>query len=295
MATELVVSQGSLSAHALLSSPPERPLAVTAYPGSVEKPRTRVALGGVLVDQIDLKAAVARIHQFLRSGQPHQVVTVNLDFLSIAARDPEFQATLNTADLAVADGMPLVWLSRLRGQPLPERVAGVELVTESCRVAAELDRGVFLLGAAPGVAEAAGRRLQSMYPRLRIAGTYSPPIGPLSLQENQRIVEAVRASGADLLFVALGAPRQDLWIREHQAQLHVSVAMGVGCVLDLLAGAVSRAPLWMQRSGLEWVYRLTHEPGRLWRRYLVNDLPMLARLVLAGPSDEAAEPLAVTS
>lgn len=266
------------------------------YADSIESPRSRVEVGGVLVDRINLESAVERIDQFVRSGQPHQVVTVNLDFLSISARDPDFRTTLNAADLAVADGMPLVWLSRLRGQPVPERVAGVELVMESCRLAAQLDRGVFLLGGGPGVAKAAGRRLQAIYPGLRIAGAYSPPVGQLGRDENQRIVEMVRESGADFLFVALGAPRQDLWIREHQSQLRMPVAMGVGCVLDLLVGSVSRAPLWMQRSGLEWAFRLAHEPQRLWHRYLVNDLPMLARLMWAGPKDaRPAAALAVPS
>ena len=134
-----------------------------------------------------------------------------------------------------------------------------------------------------------------MYPGLRIAGTYSPPVGPLGPRENQRIVDVIRDSGADFLFVALGAPRQDLWIREHQSQLQMPVAMGVGCVLDLLAGTVSRAPLWMQRTGLEWAFRLSHEPQRLWHRYLVNDLPMLARLVWVGPNGGAPDALAVPS
>jgi N-acetylglucosaminyldiphosphoundecaprenol N-acetyl-beta-D-mannosaminyltransferase len=254
-----------------------------------------VELGGILVDQIDLAAALERIQQFLRSGQPHQVVTVNLDFLSIAARDPNFRAILNTAGMAVADGMPLVWLSRLKSQPLAERVAGVELVTESCRMAAEQGRRVFLLGAGPGVAEAAGRRLQGMYPSLRIGGTYSPPVGPLARQENDRIVHMVRSARPDFLFVALGAPRQDVWIREHQHELQVPVAMGVGCVLDVLAGSVKRAPQWMQRAGLEWAFRLIQEPTRLWRRYLVNDLPLLARLVWARQSGEPSEGLAVGS
>ncbi|MGI9146813.1 MAG: WecB/TagA/CpsF family glycosyltransferase [Chloroflexota bacterium] len=293
MATEAVVSTATLSQHALLSPSPEVPPKVAGYAEGGESSRNRVELGGVLIDQVDLAGSVERIGEFARSGQAHQVVTVNLDFLSIAERNHEFRATLNAADLAVADGMPLVWLSRLRGQPLPERVAGVELVIASCRLAAELDRSVFLLGAGPGVAEAAGRRLQSLQPGLRVAGAYSPPIGPLQREENQRIVDMVRLSGADFLFVALGAPRQDVWIREHQAQLQMPIAMGVGCVLDLLAGAVSRAPLWMQRAGLEWAFRLSREPQRLWRRYLVNDLPMLGRLVWAGPSDSGEPPDAV--
>jgi N-acetylglucosaminyldiphosphoundecaprenol N-acetyl-beta-D-mannosaminyltransferase len=294
MATEAVMP-GSLSTHTLLPTSPHALLNLASFSRNDETPRPRLDLGGILVDQIDLTTAVSRIEQFLRSGQPHQVVTVNLDFLSIASRDPEFRATLNSADLAVADGMPLVWLSRLRGQPLAERVAGVELVTESCRLAAEQRRGVFLLGAGPGIAEAAGRRLEGIYPGLRVAGTYSPPVGPLHRRENQRMVQMIREANPDFLFVALGAPRQDLWIREHQHELQVPVAMGVGCVLDLLAGTVKRAPVWMQRTGLEWAFRLVQEPTRLWRRYLVNDLPMLARLALAGQTGEPSEALAISS
>jgi N-acetylglucosaminyldiphosphoundecaprenol N-acetyl-beta-D-mannosaminyltransferase len=252
-------------------------------------------LGGILVDQIDLAAATERVDQFLQSGRPHQVVTVNMDFLSIAARNAEFRATLNSADLAVADGMPLVWLARLRGQRLTERVAGVDLVSASCRLAAEQGRRVFLLGAGPGVAEAAGKRLEVIFPGLEIAGTYSPPMGVLHRPENDRIVRMIRDARPDFLFVALGAPRQDLWIRKHQPELRVPVAMGVGCVFDLLAGSVKRAPQWMQRTGLEWVFRLVQEPTRLWRRYLVNDLPTLVRLAVARQVGDGSEALALPS
>ena len=283
MAIEVLVSKGS--------APPPSLLDEVAAAEPVESHRRRVELGGILLDQVDLAAAVDRIAAFVRSGQPHHVVTVNLDFLSIANRNPEFEATLNGADLAVADGMPLVWLSRLRSERLEERVAGVELVMESCRMGAELGSSVFLLGAAPGVAEAAGKRIQESYPGIRIAGTYAPPVGALTAQENRYIIDLIRLAAPDFLFVALGAPRQDLWIREHLTELRVPVAMGVGCVLDLLAGNVRRAPAWMQRGGLEWAFRLVQEPGRLWRRYLVNDLPLLARLTLAGPEAKATEAL----
>jgi N-acetylglucosaminyldiphosphoundecaprenol N-acetyl-beta-D-mannosaminyltransferase len=259
----------------------------------LEDERRRIQVGGILLDQIDLAGAVERIEGFVRSRRPHQVVTVNLDFLSIANHNQEFEATLNGADLAVADGMPLVWLSRLNGVRLEERIAGVELVRESCRLAAELRSSVFLLGAAPGVAEAAARQIEELYPGLRIAGSYSPPLGAMPLNENRRIIEMIRSTAPDFLFVALGAPRQDLWIRDHLAELGVPVAMGVGCVLDIFAGNVRRAPLWMQQTGLEWAFRLVQEPHRLWRRYLLNDLPLLARLMLAGPGPEASEALSV--
>jgi N-acetylglucosaminyldiphosphoundecaprenol N-acetyl-beta-D-mannosaminyltransferase len=289
MATEVLVSTGSPSPQSLVT--------VAAYSRTVNPHRRRLELGGVLLDQIGLAEAVERIEEFVRSGQPHQIVTVNLDFVSIASRDEAFRQALNVADLAVADGMPLVWLSRLKRQPLAERVAGVELVTESCRVAAELGRGVFLLGAGPGVAEAAGRRLQELNPGLSIAGTYSPPMGPLGPEENERIIHRIQAAAPGFLFVALGAPRQDLWIHDHLPALQVPVAMGVGCVLDLLAGSIKRAPMWMQRGGLEWAFRLGQEPTRLWRRYLLNDLPMLVRLACERSAAEPTEPteaLAVT-
>jgi N-acetylglucosaminyldiphosphoundecaprenol N-acetyl-beta-D-mannosaminyltransferase len=263
----------------------------TALGPEVDRPR--VQLGATAVDQLDFEQAADRIRGFVWSGRAHQVVTVNLDFLSIAERDAEFRDTINSADLAVADGMPLVWLSRLRGQPLPERVAGVELVEACCDVAVESGRGVFLLGAAPGVAQAAAERLVERHPGLRVVGTYTPPMGPLKRKENARIVRMIRDAAPAFLFVALGAPRQDLWIRAHLAELNVPVAMGVGCTFDVLAGVSNRAPGWMQSAGLEWAYRLVREPRRLWRRYLVNDLPLFGRLLLSKVRQGGSEPVAV--
>lgn len=239
--------------------------------------RDRVGFGGVAVDRVDLAGAIDRLGQLAGSPGLEQVVTVNLDFVSIARRDPEFRSTVNGASLAVADGMPLVWLSRLQGRPLPERITGGDLVEACCRRAAAAGQGIFLLGASPTTGLLAARRLQERFPGLRVEG-YSPPFGEFSPEEDRRIVELINASGATYLFVAFGAPRQDLWIQAHREQLDVSVAIGVGCVLDVLAGAVSRAPIWMQRNGLEWLFRLIQEPGRLWRRYFVDDLPTLVRL-----------------
>jgi N-acetylglucosaminyldiphosphoundecaprenol N-acetyl-beta-D-mannosaminyltransferase len=285
MVTQALVSTGSPSPQSFLT---------VASLGSAPMRRRRIELGGILIDQVGLTGAVERIAEFVTSGTPHQVVTVNLDFLSIADRNPLFRATLNAADLAVADGMPLVWLSKLKGECLEERVAGVELVSESCRLASEIGASVYLLGAADGVAEAAACQLIKKYPGLTIAGSYSPPVGRLSGDENRKIIDMVRLVAPDFLFVALGAPRQDLWISAHLAELQVPVAMGVGCVFDLLAGSVKRAPVWMRRTGLEWAFRLGQEPQRLWRRYLLNDLPMLARLAWR-PGGDAGEAAAVVA
>jgi N-acetylglucosaminyldiphosphoundecaprenol N-acetyl-beta-D-mannosaminyltransferase len=254
----------------------DEPLSLVTASGSL---RSRLDLFGVLVDRVDQTSAIARIRSFLDSGLPHQILTVNLDFLYQAERDPIFRATINEADLAVPDGMPLVWLSHLLGTPLTCRVTGVELVDACCSLAAEADVGVFFLGGRPHVAAEATMRVRERHPNLRVAG-YAPPHGPLTPEEDERIVQMILDAKPGFLFVALGAPRQDLWIREHRDRLGVPVAMGVGCVLDLLAGAVRRAPVWMRSTGFEWSYRLMQEPRRLWRRYLVDDLPHLGRLWL---------------
>lgn len=269
-----------MASEALIYPGPLRPSPERAPVLPIVEFRRRLDLGGVMIDQLDLGAAVERIRGFLQTEGVSQIATVNLDFISIAQRDTYFRDTLNEADLAVADGMPLVWVSRLLGRPLAVRITGVELVDESCRLAVETGSSIFLLGAAPGVAETAGRRLRQRFPGLRIAGVYAPPFGPLTREENERILAKVAAARPGFLFVALGAPQQDIWIRANRDRLDVPVCMGVGCVLDLLAGKVSRAPVWMQRAGLEWLFRLVQEPGRLWKRYIVDDVPMLARLVV---------------
>jgi N-acetylglucosaminyldiphosphoundecaprenol N-acetyl-beta-D-mannosaminyltransferase len=268
---------------------------VSPHTSRIIETRPRVNLGGTLIDRVDRSGALAMLRSFAISGAAHQVVTVNLDFLNIASGDSDFQETLNQADLAVADGMPLVWLSRLKGQPLAERVAGVELVEDCCTLAVELDLGIFLLGAAPGIAEKAAARLEERHPGLCVVGTYSPPMGPRSADEDRRMLQAVRDAAPGFLFVALGAPRQDFWIREHRAELAVPVSIGVGCVLDLLAGSVTRAPTWMQRTGLEWAWRLAKEPRRLWRRYLLGDVPTLGKLALNALLSPDAEVIAANT
>jgi N-acetylglucosaminyldiphosphoundecaprenol N-acetyl-beta-D-mannosaminyltransferase len=241
--------------------------------------RDRLPLSGVLLDRVGLAEAARRLASYAASQEMHQIVAVNLDCLRIAQLDDDFRQTINEADLAVADGMPLVWASRLGGRPLPERVTGNSLVEKSCELSAATGAGIFLLGARPSIAEAAARTIATRYPGAVVAGAYSPPFGPLSPRVDREMVERVNRSGARILIVALGAPRQDNWIRAHRRELKVGVAFGVGCGIDLLAGFVPRAPLWMQRAGLEWLHRFRCEPGRLWRRYFVNDTPMFARLV----------------
>jgi N-acetylglucosaminyldiphosphoundecaprenol N-acetyl-beta-D-mannosaminyltransferase len=174
--------------------------------------------------------------------------------------------------------MPLVWASGWLGDRLPERVTGVELVDRCCSLAAANDYGVYLLGGEDGVAEAAGEVLQERHSGLRVVGAYSPPVGQFTEDEDQKMVSLIQEAEPHILLVAFGAPKQDLWIAQHQHQLKVPVAMGVGGVFNFLTGRVKRAPAWMQEKGLEWLYRVMCEPRRLWRRYFVNDMPVVVKL-----------------
>lgn len=250
--------------------------------------RDRVAIGGVLIDRIGRAEADVCTAAFVFSRSNHQIATVNTDFVRLAQRDAEFRAILNRSDLAAADGMPMVWLSRIMRRPIRGRVTGFDLIDSCCRSATRAGVGIFLLGAAPGVAEAAGEELRRRYPGLRIAGVYAPPFGDESDAQEARMVNAIRAAGRCVLFVAFGAPKQDRFIARHLAELDTPIAMGVGCAFDVLSGAVARAPRWMQSIGLEWLWRMAREPSRLTRRYLLEDVPFLGTLVARALRDERA-------
>jgi len=271
--------------------------------------RYRVNLLDMWIDKVDSAGAVARIDGFVQSGRPHQVMTVNVDFLRLGAEDRAFHNLINAADLAVPDGMPLLWGAKLLGDPLLERVTGIDLIGQCAALSARKGYKIFLLGAGPGVAEEAAQALRHRYPGARIVGTYAPPMA-CTAEDDERTVRLVQEMQPDMLFVAFGAPKQDAWIRQHMQRLNVPMCMGVGGAFDMLAGRVKRAPGWMQRGGLEWAYRLGQEPTRLWKRYVVDDLPIFVRLMaqrrtgtrvahavtglLAGPEFLTSEPATVT-
>jgi len=231
---------------------------------------------GVRADDVTWDETLARVEVFIAGGGPHQIATVNPEFVMAARRDPEFRAIINHAALAIPDGVGLLWAGRLLGQPLRERVTGSDGVPRIAERAAEKGWRLFLLGAAPGVAEKAARRLMSRYPGLEIVGTYA---GSPSVEEQDRIVDLVRRARPDVLFVAYGHPRQDKWIARNLDRLGVPVCMGVGGAFDFIAGVQHRAPLWMQRAGLEHLYRLLRQPWR-WRRQ-VNVYHFALRVLLA--------------
>lgn len=231
----------------------------------------RVVVAGVPIDHLNMAGAMARLRAALTRHEQLHVATVNLDFLVKAQHNPALMSVLQRTELNVADGMPVVWLSRLIGRPVPERVAGADLVPLLMREAAACGAGVFLLGGQRGAAEAAARRLARELPNLIVAGWHEPPTARLEELDDEGLIELVNDSGAGVLLVALGNPKQELWIARNRHRMPgVVVAIGVGCVIDLLAQRVQRAPTWMQRAGLEWLHRLMSEPKRLAGRFVTD-------------------------
>jgi N-acetylglucosaminyldiphosphoundecaprenol N-acetyl-beta-D-mannosaminyltransferase len=231
---------------------------------------------GIPVDLVTEQDVLQFVRERIEKRSPARIVTVNAEFVVRAQHDRTFRAALVDADLATPDGAGVVWALRRDGVPGVHRVGGSDLIWSLSRQAAEFGHRVFLLGGAPGVAEAAGRTLEGRYRGLLVCGSYAGSPDP---DQDKVIVDLIRRSRADLLFVAFGAPAQELWIARTLGQTGVGAAMGVGGSLDYVAGTARRAPGWMQDRGLEWLWRLIRQPWR-WRRMLA--LPRFAYLVLAG-------------
>lgn len=257
----------------------------TVHNPQSEQPASVTVLG-IRVDRLTQEQVLAYIESFLqeyvasdRQVVCRQIITVNPEFIMAAQHNAQFRQCINEAALVAADGMGVVWAARYLGKPTPERVTGTDTVVEVAKRCATPGYRLYLLGAAPGVAELAAARLQELAPDLQIAGTYAGSPDPA---EEEAIIERIRDAHADLLCVAYGAPGQDLWIRRNLLRLPVGVAMGVGGAFDFLSGRQKRAPKSMQKLGLEWLYRLYREPWR-WRRMLA--LPKFAvQVILKGRS-----------
>ena len=240
----------------------------------------RFVLGKIPVDRITMDyAAVLLVEALLHRGElpPLTVVGPNAHLVTMAEKDRRFAEAMCDADLAVPDGISVVMASRLLGVPIPERVTGGDLMERMCAEAAHHRFRVFFLGGLLGAAAMAAHHLRSRYAGLQICGTYCPPVGfendPAELERMRR---AIADSAPDLICVAFGAPKQEIWMQQNREQLHVGAIMAVGAALDTQAGMRRRAPRWIQAMALEWLFRLLMEPRRLWRRYLIGN----ARFVL---------------
>lgn len=223
---------------------------------------------GIRVDAVQIPDAIARLEEWIRerSGTRYVAVT-GMHGVTESLDDSHFRDILLAADMVVPDGMPLVWLGRLHGYPLRRRVYGPELMDTFCQQTGSRYRH-FFYGGAEGVPESLGAVLSRKY-GVRIAGTYSPPFRPLNAEEEKAVAEMVNNSGADLLWVGLSTPKQERWMYAHRNAFRVPVMLGVGAAFDLNLGKLKQAPRWMRENGLEWLFRLLMEPGRLWKRYLV--------------------------
>ena len=237
---------------------------------------SRVRIGALAVDSVTFDQALARIAELIDRGDGGAVFTPNVDHVVKAETDVEFRLAYARASLCLADGMPILWASRLLGSPLPEKVSGSDLVLPLARLAAERRWRVYLLGGGPGVADQAAVKLAREF-GVDVVGSDSPVVHQDgSTEEAQQTLERLLAAKPHLVLVALGAPKQERWIDRFRDRLTPAVAMGVGGSLDFVVGRVTRAPTWMSRAGLEWLFRLWQEPRRMWRRYLIEDPKFVA-------------------
>jgi len=224
---------------------------------------------GVKVNAIQIPEAVAEMERWVAAGSDcHFIAVTGMHGVTEAQQDQYFKEILNSADLVVPDGMPLVWLGRRQGHRLERRVYGPELMQTFCLCTGAKYRH-FFYGGMPGVPELLGERLRSEC-GIQVAGEYSPPFRPLTKEEDEEVVKLINSSNADVLWIGLSTPKQERWMYEHRSRLRVPVVAGVGAAFDLNTGKLKQAPSWMRENGLEWTFRLLMEPRRLWRRYLVN-------------------------
>jgi len=233
-----------------------------------------VTIAGIKIHNVTSEQAISTIMGWIENGNtPRYAVTPNVDHIVKLKRDKEFQTIYQNADLVLADGMPLIWAAKFLGSPLCERVTGSDLFMKLCAVAAERKYKLYFLGGNPGDAEKAKEVLIQRNPGLIVEGCYCPPFGfEKDENENKKIVELIKIAKPDLLFVGLGAPKQEKWIYKNYQKTEVPVTIGIGVSFAFAAGTIKRAPVWMQKTGLEWSWRLMMEPKRLWKRYLVDDM-----------------------
>ena len=233
-----------------------------------------VTILGLRVDRVSPEETLAAIDSFIADGHPHHIVTADASMAVIARRDPALRAIVTEADLVTPDGAGILWASRLLGMAVPHKVSGVDLVGDLCRLSGAKGYRVFFLGAAPGVAEEAAEKMRSRWPGTQIVGTRD---GYFTPEQEPDVLAEIQKAAPNIILVAFGIPRQEKWIERHKAVLGAAVLIGVGGSFDVFSGRVRRAPLWMQRSSLEWLYRLSKNPKKIGK---VMTLPQFALLAL---------------
>ena len=237
----------------------------------------RKTLFGCQIDALTMEQSLDKIESFVDSGMVHQHVVVNVNKVIKASRNPALREIINNCDLVNCDGMPVCWASRLLGRPLPERVAGIDLFTNLVAKAARKKWRVFFLGAREEVVTRVVDTMKAKHPDLEVAGYRN---GYWSEEEETQVVESIRTTKPDLLFVAISSPKKEEFLGRYLQHMQIPFSMGVGGSFDVIAGLTKRAPVWMQKSGLEWFYRFAQEPRRLFGRYFVEGTLFLKLLAL---------------
>lgn len=240
----------------------------------------RVNILGVGVSAIDIPCALQTFEEWIEKGEKHYVCVTGVHGVMESQGDPELRDIHNHAGLVTPDGMPLVWIGRLRGWQQMDRVYGPDLMLAFCERSVFKGYRHFLYGGAAGIPEQLADALQVRFPSLKVVGTYSPPFRPLTGEENNQVVTMINGLAPDVVWVGLSTPKQEHWMASHVGQIHASVMVGVGAAFDFLSGRKRQAPRWMQCSGLEWLFRLVQEPQRLGPRYLSNNPRFIIRILM---------------
>jgi N-acetylglucosaminyldiphosphoundecaprenol N-acetyl-beta-D-mannosaminyltransferase len=241
---------------------------------------TRVNVLGVGIHAVSLPEALASLEQVIRARERGYVCVSNVHTVMECQYDPYFRRAVNEALLAVPDGMPLVWIARRLGYPLPDRVYGPDLMLSLCERSAQQGYRNFFYGGSEDTLERLVARLSERFPGLPIVGAEAPPFRPLTPEEDAAAVARINAADPDVVWVGLGLPKQEKWMYEHRDRVQASLLIGVGAAFNFHAGTVAQAPRWMQKRGLEWAFRLLQEPRRLWRRYLFYNPLFIGYLAL---------------
>jgi len=223
---------------------------------------------GVRIDKVSLEDTLEHCDQFIRTRVPHQIVVVNVAKLVKAKTDRKLKRIINEADLVGADGVPLVWLSKLLRDPIPSRVNGTDLMEKLVERAAERGYSIYFLGAKPEVVRKVVAVYKAQYPGLKVAGYRDGYFKP---DDETAVADEIRQSGADIIFLAFGSPKKEKFVRKWLYRMNVPLVHGVGGSFDVVAGVTKRAPYWMQAAGMEWFYRFLQEPDRMWKRYLITN------------------------
>jgi len=239
----------------------------------------RINIIGVMISGVNMELALQTIDNWITNGESQYVCVRDVHGVVECQRSEHLRRIHNVAGMVTPDGMPLVWLSHLKGYPNVDRVYGPDLLLAVCEHSLALGYRHYFFGGGIGVPELLARKLQTRFPGLKVVGTWSPPFRPLTVEEDNQVVRMINASRPDIIWVGLSTPKQEYWMAEHIGRLSAPVLIGIGAAFDFHANIKKQAPRWMQRSGLEWLFRLANEPHRLWRRYLINN-PLFIILVL---------------